>query len=291
VGDIRAAAESLRNHGAELLQGPLEGAGEEKKGEKIWYFKTPWGAFMEILWRPDHLPYEQKTENRLFTQKDAWSNRSVTQGILSAKHVDHVGMVVPVLDAAVRFFEDALGAQLLWRVGPFHKTPTGVPIKNVALAMLRHGPNLNVELQAFEAEQQEKRLPSNVDFGATHIAFFVDDLQTAGASLESHGAELLQGPIETAGDAKKGERIWYFKTPWGSLMELLWRPDHLAYEGTTQDRLSRLDHHPHAERMPPLERRDDAGSVLDRTGQEGSRRFLAHTREDSSDARQNCDGT
>ena len=158
---------------------------------------------MEILWRPDHLPYEQKTENRIFNQKDPWSNRSVTQGIQSAKHVDHVGIVVPDLDAAVEFFEDALGAQLLWRVGPFHKTPTGFPIKSVVLAMLRLGPNLNIELQSFEAEQQEKHLPSNVDFGATHVAFFVEDMQAAAAYLAGSGAELLQGPIETARDVNK----------------------------------------------------------------------------------------
>jgi 2-epi-5-epi-valiolone epimerase len=237
VEDIRAAAESLRNHGAELLQGPLEGSGEKKRGEKIWYFKTPWGAFMEILWRPDHLPYEQKTENRLFSQKDSWSNRSANEGILSAKHVDHVGIVVPDLDAAIAFFERALGARLLWRVGPFQKTPAGIPIKNVVLALLRLGPSLNVELQAFEAEQQEKRLPSNVDFGATHIGFFVEDIRAAAAFLAGHGVELLHGPIGTAGDAKKGEQIWYFKTPWGGLMEILWRPDHLPYEDTTENRL------------------------------------------------------
>ena len=252
VDDILAAAESLRKHGAELLQGPLEGAGEEKKGEKIWYFKTPWGAFMEILWRPDHLPYEQKTENRLFNQKDPWSNRSVTQGIQSAEHVDHVGMVVPNLDADVEFFEYALGEQLLWRVGPFHKTPTGVPIKSVILAMLRLRPNLNFELQAFEAEQQEKHLPSNVDFGATHIAFFVEDMQAAAASLAGYGAELLHGPIESAGDAKKGEQIWYFKTPWGRLMETVWRPDHLPYEETTENRLFQR---PRGRRMVSRKRR------------------------------------
>jgi len=48
--------------------------------------------------------------------------------------------------------------------------------------------------------------------------------------------------------------------------------------------LSRMDHHAHAERMPPLDRRDDARSALDRTGQKGSRCFLAHARETSSDA-------
>ena len=207
---------------------------------------------MEILWRPDHLPYEQKTENRLFNQKGPWSNRPATQGIQSAKHVDHVGMVVPNLDAAVEFFEYALGAQLLWRVGPFHKTPTGVPIKSVILAMLRLRPNLNFELQAFEAEQQEKHLPSNVDFGATHIAFFVEDMQAAAASLAGYGAELLHGPIESAGDAKKGEQIWYFKTPWGRLMETVWRPDHLPYEETTENRLFQR---PRGRRMVSRKRR------------------------------------
>jgi catechol 2,3-dioxygenase-like lactoylglutathione lyase family enzyme len=42
------------------------------------------------------------------------------QGIVSARHVDHVGMTVPDLEEAIRFFEDALGGLLLWRVGPFH---------------------------------------------------------------------------------------------------------------------------------------------------------------------------
>ena len=35
-------------------------------------------------------------------------------GIVSARHVDHVGLVVPDLDAAIDFFEQALGALLLW---------------------------------------------------------------------------------------------------------------------------------------------------------------------------------
>ena len=62
------------------------------------------------------------------------------RGIVSARHVDHVGMTVPDLNAAISFFENALDAQLLWRVGPFDETPTGVPIKSVHLAMLRLGP-------------------------------------------------------------------------------------------------------------------------------------------------------
>ena len=117
-------------------------------------------------------------------------------GIVSARHVDHVGLVVPDLDAAIDFFEQALGALLLWRVGPFEETPTGVPIESVTLAMLRLGPSLNVELQAFVADTQRQESPSNIDIGAGHIAFFVNDIQAAAQSLRDNGAELLRGPIK-----------------------------------------------------------------------------------------------
>ena len=236
VDDLQAAAESLRKHGAELLAGPLEGAGEAKKGERIWYWKTPWGAFMEILSRPEHMPYESTTDHRLFNPNDAWPD-----GIASARHVDHLGIVVPDLEEAVHFFQVALGAQHLWTLGPFFKTPTGVAINSVRLAMLRLGPNLNLELQQIDAVQQRRSIPSNIDWGAVHAGVFVDDLHAAAASLRIHGATLLEGPINTAGDAKSGEQIWYFNTPWGALLELLWRPSHLPYEASTKFRLFRSE--------------------------------------------------
>jgi catechol 2,3-dioxygenase-like lactoylglutathione lyase family enzyme len=77
-----------------------------------------------------------------------------SHGIVSARHVDHVGMTVPNLNQAIHFFEDALGGLLLWRVGPFHETATGVPINSVQIAMLRLGPSLNVELLQFDADQK-----------------------------------------------------------------------------------------------------------------------------------------
>jgi catechol 2,3-dioxygenase-like lactoylglutathione lyase family enzyme len=146
-------------------------------------------------------------------------------------------MTVPTLDEAIRFFEDALGGLLLWRVGPFHETATGVPINSVQIAILRLGPSLNVELLEFDANQQDREMPGNVDMGVGHIAFFGDDLRAAAESLRNHGAKKLEGPLEGAGEEKKGEKIWHFKTPWGAFMEILWRPDHLAYEETTETRL------------------------------------------------------
>ncbi len=234
VDDLQAAAASLKRHGARMFPGPLEGAGEEKKGERIHYFQTPWGAYMEILYRPAHLGYEKNTPHRLFTSEDRWP-----AGIPSERSIDHFGLVVPDLGAATDFFVNALGADLLWTLGPFPKTPTGVPIRNVWLAMLRLGPNLNLELQQIEAEQQVKAVPSNIDWGAMHLGFFVDDLEAALESLKPYGVEPLAGPIATEGAPKKGENIWYFKTPWGALLELVHRPSSLPYEDETSARLYR----------------------------------------------------
>lgn len=97
----------------------------------------------------------------------------MTKGIVSARHVDHVGITVPDLNTAIQFFENALGADLLWKVGPFEETPTGVKIRSVHLAMLRLGPNINIELMSFDADAQQRTMPSNIDYGATHIALIL----------------------------------------------------------------------------------------------------------------------
>lgn len=159
------------------------------------------------------------------------------KGLPTARSVDHCGISVPDLDQAIIFFTDAIGADLLWRIGPFHESPTGAKIEAVEIAMLRLGPNLNLELLAFKADGQNRTLPNTVDVGAAHLAFFVDDLEAATASLATHGATVVGGPIDTNGAPKRGERIQYFKTPWGAFMELLWRPAHLPYEQETTARL------------------------------------------------------
>jgi catechol 2,3-dioxygenase-like lactoylglutathione lyase family enzyme len=149
------------------------------------------------------------------------------KGIAIVRNVDHYGVSVTDMDQAIAFYTRALGADLLWQVGPFHETPTGAEIDQVEIATLRLGPNLNVELLAIRAPGQNRQVPATIDIGAAHLAFFVDYLEAAGASVAAHGGTMLGQPVNTAGEPKRGERIWYLKTPWGAFMELLWRPAHL----------------------------------------------------------------
>ena len=154
-------------------------------------------------------------------------------GIPGARGVDHTGLNVPDLDAAITFFTEVLGAQLLWRIGPLgggELMPThyGVdPSLRVRLATLRCGPNLNVELLQYvtpEGRSASLEEPSNSDLSVGHLAFLVDDMAAAADYLAACGVRLFAGPKRDADGPKAGEEHRYLLTPWGSSLELVWRP-------------------------------------------------------------------
>lgn len=164
-------------------------------------------------------------------------------GIPGAHNPDHFGVVVADLDTALQWCTTVLGADLLWTAGPFQD-----PVNNPAryevdgravsrVAMLRLGPNINFEVKEAPFPGQVKKFPRNADVGSPHIAFYVDDLEAASAYLEKNGARLLAGPFKPGGAAKAGEEIRYFVSPFGMYMELVHRPQHIAYEQQTPARL------------------------------------------------------
>jgi Raf kinase inhibitor-like YbhB/YbcL family protein len=166
---------------------------------------------------------------------------SAKPSIPGARNVDHVGVSVPNLAQAVRFFVDVIGADLLWKIEQLKEdakhSPTGQPL-TLSLAMLRLGPNLNLELLQFDTGKDRKQqMPTFTDIGTPHIAFYVNDIEEAASYLKTKGVQLLPGPITTIAEAKRGEKIQYFLTPWGMYLELIWRPEHLPYEKSTAARL------------------------------------------------------
>ena len=197
---------------------------------------------------PDEQPAELAAKVIAFLQAEetAPAKKPPTVGIPSVRGVDHAGLNVPDLDAAVTFFTEVLGAQLLWRIGPLgggELMPThyGVaPSLRVQLATLRCGPNLNVELLQYltpEGHSASLEEPSNSDLSVGHLAFLVDDMAAAADYLAAHGVRLFAGPKRDEDGPKEGEEHRYFLTPWGSSLELIRRPAHLPYEQTTSARL------------------------------------------------------
>jgi catechol 2,3-dioxygenase-like lactoylglutathione lyase family enzyme len=113
------------------------------------------------------------------------------------RYADHVGITVPDLDEAVRFFVQALGAEELYRSsrGPdatFMPANFAVPTDaRLTLAMLRMPPNLNVELFEWSTSDRRTEHPRHSDAGGHHLCFTVDDVDEA---LES---QVIDGPTSS----------------------------------------------------------------------------------------------
>ena len=97
--------------------------------------------------------------------------------------------------------------------------------------MLRLGPVTSVELVEFTVPGQRRVMPKASDWGASHLALFVDDIDLAAASLRERGVKVLEGPITNGPGPIEGSRYIYFMTPWGMPMELEQRSGALPYEG------------------------------------------------------------
>ncbi|MCG8510555.1 MAG: VOC family protein [Rhodospirillales bacterium] len=138
--------------------------------------------------------------------------------------VNHTGFTVDDLDEAVRFFEGTLGFELVSRAprDP-SKTEklTGVPGAKLESAYLRRCDS-SVEIVQFRdvADQKRTRLRP-VDSGSSHLAVQVDDIETAAAACGETGGGLLGDIITVDQGPNAGNRIAYFQSSSGIVLELI----------------------------------------------------------------------
>ncbi|HEY5791988.1 MAG TPA: VOC family protein, partial [Chthoniobacterales bacterium] len=154
--------------------------------------------------------------------------------------IDHVGLTVPDVDEAARFFEKAFGATAIYDVqpegakpmaGPDVERELGLPpgAKIVHMRLMRLGKGPSLELFRIEDAAHSPAAALN-DYGWTHIALYVDDINAAAKRFEDAGGTLLSPPHGLAG-VESGEKNLglYGKAPWGGLIELLTYPSGIRY--------------------------------------------------------------
>ena len=156
------------------------------------------------------------------------------RGIPGARNIDHAGIVVRDLDEATRFFVDVVGADLLFRAPPaagLESKEEAAAGTTVAVAFLRFGPNLNLELLQFTGPDAPKQAPRVSDNGAVHIAIWVEDVARAADYLRAQpGVEIVGDIGKPSTGADKGATWVYARTPFGVHLELVHRPAHMPYE-------------------------------------------------------------
>jgi hypothetical protein len=80
-------------------------------------------------------------------------------------------------------------------------------------------------------------VPRPSERGAGHLAFYVDDIQSALDELSARDGVQVLGAIETETGAMAGLKWVYVMTPWGMVLELINWPLGMPYEETTAIRL------------------------------------------------------
>ena len=168
------------------------------------------------------------------------------KGQLGLVGTDHVGLTVPDINEAVEWFEDVMGAVAPLTFGPF-SDPTGNLMKDLAdvdaravikqITVLRIGRSANIELFEYTAPDQRRDHPRNSDWSGHHIAFYVTDIGDAVDYMASRGVEKFLGPLPITDGPAAGQTINYFRTPFGTFIELISYPDGMAYEETTREQL------------------------------------------------------
>jgi len=165
------------------------------------------------------------------------SDKTVAQNSAGVVGIDHVGINVPDLNKAVTFFSDVLGFTPVTQLGPIpldadwkklnHINPdTGV----VTIKMINAGNGASIEVFEYADNKGSKTHPNTDDIGASHIAFYVNDINAVVEYLKSKGVKIIGEPFTMPSGDTAGESWVYFETPWGSKMELVSYPNGKGYE-------------------------------------------------------------
>lgn len=161
-----------------------------------------------------------------------------TGGIPGMRGMQHIGITVPDLKAAVDFFVDVLGCEPYFKFGEFKFEDDWMtrhlnvhPRSTIRdFQMVRCGNGTNLEIFEYTAPDQNRRGPHNSDIGGHHLAFYVDDMDAAIAYLKANGVRVLDEPSTFTEGPAAGLTWVYFLAPWGLQLELVSFPKGMQYE-------------------------------------------------------------
>jgi catechol 2,3-dioxygenase-like lactoylglutathione lyase family enzyme len=161
----------------------------------------------------------------------------MARGIPGLRGTDHIGITVPDLEEAERFFVDVLGAEPIYTLGSkqsdddWMRVHIGVDPQTVIreIRFYRLGNGSNFEVFKYEAAEGQKPQPRNSDIGGHHVALYVDDMAAAIEHLRVNGITTMGDPTASKQSAD-GQHWVYFLSPWGMQFELVSFPGGKAYE-------------------------------------------------------------
>lgn len=160
--------------------------------------------------------------------------------------IEHIGITVPDLTAATRFFIEVLGCEAFFDSGPIQSDDDDMLTRKVnvhpraiihRMRHLRCGHGSNIELFEYSSPDQQTERPKNSDLGGHHLAFYSDDFDATLAWFRQNNVRLLEGPNYVESGPNAGVQWIYFLAPWGLQLELVSYPNGRGYEADTDRKL------------------------------------------------------
>ncbi|MDH2435371.1 VOC family protein [Pokkaliibacter sp. MBI-7] len=141
--------------------------------------------------------------------------------------IDHIGINVPDVAEAIGFFHDLLGTRVISDIRPGEIPAAWKTSFNwhhsselSRFVMLELPGGSKIELFQYEGAEVNRSQPYQDDAGSTHIALRTPDIAKSIGIIRARGLQVLNEPITNA----DGVKWFYFRTPWGSQMELVSLP-------------------------------------------------------------------
>jgi len=244
VTDIKAAVDYMDSRGVKRLFGPFTLTGGPAAGQSINYFRTPWNSYIEFISYPNDMAYDVPSVQPLWTPKRNGLD-SVQTKVPGLLGIDHIGITVPDIASAAAWLETNLGYANPLTFGPFSDTgdfmtalvdvhPRAVVQE---IRMLRSGNGPNIELFQYTSPDQDRSARRNSDWGGHHIGLYVQRIDKGVDTLQSRAGSKLDGPLSLTAGPAAGQSINYFRTPFGTNVELISYPHGMAYEQTAAVKL------------------------------------------------------
>ena len=137
----------------------------------------------------------------------------------------HTGFVVRDLDKSVDFYTNVLGMSLTRRMereGEFINQVLGFPNAHIKGAFMDRGEGHQLELIQYINPLSGPGGINRNDLGATHLAFYVEDMDRFYAEKSQLGLRFITPPAVQSDDAGKVQRkVAYSQDPDGNWLEFI----------------------------------------------------------------------
>ena len=140
----------------------------------------------------------------------------------------HTGFVVRDLGSSVDFYTNVLGLELVYtmtRTGDYIERLVGFKDAHLEMAFLNMGDGHNLELiQYVVPPSAEGRIERN-DLGATHLAFFVENIEEFSEAMSQRGLRFIGPPVPLIQEGKVVRKAIYGQDPNGNWLEFVETPE------------------------------------------------------------------